>query len=70
MLRADEFHKFVYIVQLQVGLEQNEALQTERASLATALRKLQAFKQNLLHTLQASDMVSPPCLLSASSLYQ
>lgn len=43
-------------MQLQASLKQNEALQSERASLAAALKKLEAFKRNLLHTLQASDV--------------
>ena len=44
-------------MQLQSSLEQNDALQSERASLTNSLRKLEAFKRNLLHTLQASDVV-------------
>ena len=45
--------------QLQASLEQNEALQSERATLTNTLRKLEGFKRNLLHTLQASDLVKP-----------
>ena len=45
------------VLQLQSSLEQNDALQSERASLTNSLRKLEAFKRNLLHTLQASDVV-------------
>ena len=44
-------------MQLQTSLEQNDALQSERASLTNSLRKLEAFKRNLLQTLQASDVV-------------
>ena len=47
----------IHVMQLQTSLEQNDALQSERASLTNSLRKLEAFKRNLLQTLQASDVV-------------
>lgn len=49
-------------MQLQASLEQNDALQSERASLTNSLRKLETFKRNLLNTLQASDVVVCPSL--------
>ena len=58
------------VMQLQSSLEQNDALQSERASLTNSLRKLEAFKRNLLHTLQASDVVVCHCLAHVQSLDQ
>lgn len=54
--------------QLQASLEQNEALQSERATLTNTVRKLEGFKRNLLHTLQASDLVRPCHNLCSSPL--
>ena len=57
ILSADASLSGPIMVQLHTSLEQNDALQSERAALTTSLRKLEAFKQNLLQTLQASDVV-------------
>ena len=59
----------MFIMQLQTSLEQNDALQSERASLTNSLRKLEAFKRNLLQTLQASDVVVRHCMSHAAVLF-